>query len=155
MKDSFLCRSEIFEQKCDFWTKNDFKKKIFRIFYVLVTQNKAMSRVLGPPSEEDIEAMKVKKKAAEEAQYDRQVERQSTLEETLPEGTDSGLIELALALLKYSPRSRATPVQAMKSPFFDPIHEKDQTIKLPNGKVVHMDLIRLSEEEESKLTTCL
>ena len=127
----------------------------FSDFYFLVTQNKAMSRVLGPPSEEDIEAMKVKKKAAEEAQYDRQVERQSTLEETLPEGTDSGLIELALALLKYSPRSRATPVQAMKSPFFDPIHEKDQTIKLPNGKVVHMDLIRLSEEEESKLTTCL
>jgi len=118
-------------------------------------QIKAMSRVLGPPSEEDVEAMKVKKKAADEAQYDRAVERQSTLEETLPEGTDPGLIELSLALLKYSPKQRSTPLQAMKSQFFDALHEKDATIKLPNGKVVHMDSIRLSPEEEAKLKDSL
>lgn len=111
-----------------------------------------MSRVLGPPTEDDIEAMKVKKKAADEAQYDRPVERQSTLEETLPEGTDAGLIELALALLKYSPKQRATPLQAMKSQFFEALHEKDANIKLPNGKLVHMNLIQLSPEEEAKLT---
>jgi len=81
-------------------------------------QIKSMSRVLGNPSEEEIEAMKVKKKAAEEAQYDRPVEKVSSLEETLPEGTDPGLIELALSLLKYSPRKRATPLQAMKMAFF-------------------------------------
>ena len=55
--------------------------------------------------------MKVKKKLAEEAQYDRPVEKVSNLEETLPEGTDPGLVELASSLLIYSPRKRATPLQ--------------------------------------------
>ena len=115
-------------------------------------QIKAMARVLGSPTEEDIEGMRVKKKTAEEAQYDRPLERQSTLSETLPEGTDPGLIDLALFLLKYAPKKRATPLKAMKSAFFEPLSDKESTIKLPNGKNVHMDLIRLTPEEEAKLT---
>jgi serine/threonine protein kinase len=114
-------------------------------------QIKAMSRVLGPPTDTDIECMKVKKKMAEEAQCDRAVERQSTLEETLPEGTDPGLIELALTLLKYSPEKRATPIQALGASFFEPLQDKEANIRLPNGKNVALSLVQLTEEEEAKL----
>ncbi|CBY40407.1 unnamed protein product, partial [Oikopleura dioica] len=88
----------------------------------------------------------------EEAQYDKAVERQSTLEETLPESTDPGLIHLATSLLKYSPKARATPLKALKnSPFFEPLQDRETQIKLPNGKVVAMDIVCMSPDEEQQL----
>jgi len=115
-------------------------------------QIKAMTKVLGNPSREEIGEMAVSMKNAEEAQYDKAVERQSTLEETLPESTDPGLIHLASSLLKYSPKARATPLKALKnSPFFEPLQDRETQIKLPNGKVVAMDIVCMSPEEEQQL----
>lgn len=110
-----------------------------------------MARVLGSPSDDDIDAMGVKREAAREAQYDRPVEKVSSLDETLPEGTNPGLIDLANSLLKYAPRQRATPLQAMRANFFEPLHDPNAVIKLPNGKNVQLGSIQLGENEEAEL----
>jgi len=114
-------------------------------------QIKSMARVLGSPSDEDIDAMGVKRDAAREAQYDRPVEKVANLDETLPEGTNPGLIELASSLLKYAPRQRATPLQAMRASFFEPLHDAEALIKLPNGKNVQLGAIQLGSSEEAEL----
>ena len=42
----------------------------------------------------------------------------------------------------------------MKMQFFEPMHDPEAVIKLPNGKNVHMTAIQLSENEESELEKC-
>jgi glycogen synthase kinase 3 beta len=81
-------------------------------------------QVLGPPTREDIRSFKHPRPFPI-------VERISSLHYALPLSTPSDLLDLLGKIFQYSPKSRPTAVESMRSPYFDELFMDG--VKLPSG----------------------
>eukprot|EP00514_Thraustochytrium_sp_LLF1b_P001005 CAMPEP_0184523194 /NCGR_PEP_ID=MMETSP0198_2-20121128/8738_1 /TAXON_ID=1112570 /ORGANISM="Thraustochytrium sp., Strain LLF1b" /LENGTH=378 /DNA_ID=CAMNT_0026914177 /DNA_START=616 /DNA_END=1752 /DNA_ORIENTATION=+ len=61
-------------------------------------------------------------------------------------GTEEEGIDLVSKMLLYQPKSRITPLEALKHPFFDQLRDKDT--RLPNGNTLPPDLFQYTAAEE-------
>mmetsp|Transcript_26447 Transcript_26447/g.74881 ORF Transcript_26447/g.74881 Transcript_26447/m.74881 type:complete len:348 (-) Transcript_26447:78-1121(-) len=99
-------------------------------------------KVLGTPSREEIEAMN---RYYTEFKFPQI--RAHPWETLFRSGTSEEGIDLVSRMLAYKPKSRIAPLEALRHPFFDELH--DENTRLPNGNPLPLQLQQLTPKERA------